>query len=106
MSHTGWRALLPATGWLARYPLQSLKADLVAGMTLAAYAIPVSMAYASLAGLHRELSKRDVTMRIVEAHGKVRDLLRAVGLEEQVGYLGRHISIDQAILESDVAVTA
>jgi high affinity sulfate transporter 1 len=58
-----------------------------------------------LAGLHRELSKRDVAVRVVEAHGKVRDLLRAVGLEEQVGYLGRHISIDQAILESEAAVT-
>jgi high affinity sulfate transporter 1 len=58
-----------------------------------------------LAGLHRELSKRSVAMRIVEAHGKVRDLLRAVGLEEQVGYLGRHISINQAIVESEAAVT-
>lgn len=58
-----------------------------------------------LAGLDRELSKRDVPMRIVEAHGKVRDLLRAVGLEEQVGYLGRHISIDQAILESGTAAS-
>jgi high affinity sulfate transporter 1 len=58
-----------------------------------------------LAGLHRELSKRSVAMRIVEAHGKVRDLLRAVGLEEQVGYLGRHISIDQAIVESETAAS-
>jgi anti-anti-sigma regulatory factor len=58
-----------------------------------------------LTGLHRELSKRSVAMRIVEAHGKVRDLLRAVGLEEQVGYLGRHISIDQAIVESETDVT-
>jgi len=56
-----------------------------------------------LAGLHRELSKRSARMRIVEAHGKVRDLLRAVGLEEQVGYLGRHISVDQAILEAEEA---
>lgn len=58
-----------------------------------------------LAGLHRELSKRSVALRIVESHGKVRDLLRAVGLEEQVGYLGRHISIDQAILESATAAS-
>ena len=34
-----------------RLPGAWLKADLVAGMTLAAYAVPVSMAYASLAGL-------------------------------------------------------
>jgi high affinity sulfate transporter 1 len=53
-----------------------------------------------LAGLHRDLIKRQVHLRIVGAHAKVRDLLRAVGLEERVGYLGRHISVDQAIAES------
>lgn len=52
-----------------------------------------------LVGLHGDLAKRDIQMRVVEAHGKVRDLLRAVGLEESVGYLGRHISVEQAILE-------
>lgn len=52
-----------------------------------------------LLGLHRDLSHRGVRLRIVEAHAKSRDLLRAVGLEEQVGYLGRHMSIDQAIAE-------
>ncbi len=52
-----------------------------------------------LAGLHRDLEKRQVALRVVGAHGKVRDLLRAVGLEERVGYLGRHISVDQAIAE-------
>jgi hypothetical protein len=35
----------------------------------------------------------------VEAHAKVRDLLRAEGLEERVGYLGRHMSVEQAITE-------
>jgi SulP family sulfate permease len=52
-----------------------------------------------LAGLQRDLSKCGVRMRVVEPHAKVRDLLRAEGLEEQVGYLGRHISVDQAIAE-------
>jgi MFS superfamily sulfate permease-like transporter len=52
-----------------------------------------------LAVLNRDLAKRGVRMRIVEAHAKVRDLLRAEGLEEQVGYFGRHMSIDQAIFE-------
>jgi high affinity sulfate transporter 1 len=52
-----------------------------------------------LAGLHRDLAKRNVRLRIVEAHGKVRDLLRALELEHRVGYLGRHLSVDQAILE-------
>ena len=29
----------------------------------------------------------------------MRDLLRAEELEERVGYLGRHLSVDQAITE-------
>jgi len=52
-----------------------------------------------LAGLNRELAKREIRMRVVECHAKVRDLLRAEGLEEQIGYLGRHMSVDQAIAE-------
>ena len=36
---------------LLGYPVKSLSSDLVAGITLAAYAIPVSLAYATLAGL-------------------------------------------------------
>jgi high affinity sulfate transporter 1 len=52
-----------------------------------------------LAGLHEDLQKRRVQLRVVEAHAKVRDTLRAVGLEEQVGYLGRHMSVEQAITE-------
>jgi high affinity sulfate transporter 1 len=53
-----------------------------------------------LAALHKELTRRGIRLRIVEAHARVRDLLRAKGLEEQVGYFGRHMSIDQAISES------
>jgi high affinity sulfate transporter 1 len=52
-----------------------------------------------LAGLHRDLAKRDVRLRVVGAHAKVRDLLRAEGVEESVGYLGRHMTVDQAITE-------
>jgi high affinity sulfate transporter 1 len=52
-----------------------------------------------LAELHKELSQRGIQLRIVEAHAKPRDLLRAEGLEEQVGYFGRHISVEQAIVE-------
>jgi high affinity sulfate transporter 1 len=37
--------------WLTEYRAAWLRADIVAGVTLAAYAIPVSLAYASLAGL-------------------------------------------------------
>jgi high affinity sulfate transporter 1 len=41
----------PPARWLAEYRVAWLQADLVAGVTLAAYAIPVSLAYAGLAGL-------------------------------------------------------
>src|SRR6478752_1317262 len=42
---------LPPVRWLGTYQAAWLPADVVAGVTLAAYAIPVSLAYASLAGL-------------------------------------------------------
>jgi SulP family sulfate permease len=41
----------PPARWLAEYRRSWLLGDLVAGITLAAYAIPVSLAYAGLAGL-------------------------------------------------------
>lgn len=47
----GWRALFPPAQWLPAYQARWLGADLVAGITLAAYAIPVALAYAGLAGL-------------------------------------------------------
>ena len=50
-SVSGWRALFPPAQWLPRYQAGWIRLDVVAGITLAAYAIPVSLAYASLAGL-------------------------------------------------------
>ena len=52
-SRTGqtWLSLLPPARWLAEYRAAWLPADAIAGVTLAAYAIPVSLAYAGLAGL-------------------------------------------------------
>jgi high affinity sulfate transporter 1 len=47
----GWKAFFPPAQWLPTYQRRWLGADLVAGITLAAYAIPVSLAYAGLAGL-------------------------------------------------------
>ena len=41
----------PPFSWLSQYRGSWLPADIVAGVTLAAYAIPVSLAYAGLAGL-------------------------------------------------------
>jgi high affinity sulfate transporter 1 len=46
-----WRSWFPPARWLAEYRAAWLGGDIIAGVTLAAYAIPVSLAYASLAGL-------------------------------------------------------
>jgi SulP family sulfate permease len=43
--------MMPIIDWLPRYQTASLLPDLIAGVTLAAYAVPVAMAYATLAGL-------------------------------------------------------
>jgi len=47
--------LLPPLQWLTSYQPSSLPSDALAGVTLAAYAIPVSLAYATLAGLPPQL---------------------------------------------------
>jgi len=47
----GWRAVFPPASWLPSYQPKWLANDAIAGVTLAAYGIPVSLAYASLAGL-------------------------------------------------------
>src|SRR6478672_2671417 len=46
-----WFRHVPAARWLADYRVEWLASDAIAGATLAAYAIPVSLAYAGLAGL-------------------------------------------------------
>ena len=46
-----WLSFVPPVRWLAEYRADWLPHDAVAGVTLAAYAIPVSLAYATLAGL-------------------------------------------------------
>ncbi|MGE5421465.1 MAG: SulP family inorganic anion transporter, partial [Chloroflexota bacterium] len=43
--------LIPSLSWIKEYSLKLLGNDSIAGVTLAAYAIPVSLAYATLAGL-------------------------------------------------------
>ena len=53
-STTSWDRVmqkLPPARWLTDYNAAWLRGDVVAGITLAAYAIPVSLAYAGLAGL-------------------------------------------------------
>jgi high affinity sulfate transporter 1 len=50
-----WLSYLPPAQWLPQYRAEHLASDIVAGITLAAYAIPVSLAYATLAGLPPEV---------------------------------------------------
>src|SRR3954468_2601324 len=52
---SGWFRHLPPARWLADYQARWLPSDIIAGVTLAAYAIPVSLAYAALAGLPPEV---------------------------------------------------
>jgi high affinity sulfate transporter 1 len=44
-------AWIPAAGWARNYTVPAFRVDLVAGLSLAAFVIPESLAYASLAGL-------------------------------------------------------
>jgi high affinity sulfate transporter 1 len=65
--------------------------------------------YLDLAGsrmlrqLHSELAARDIVLRIVGAHGWVRDLLRADGLGEKVGGFDRIDTLDGALSTAAVA---
>jgi MFS superfamily sulfate permease-like transporter len=55
--------------------------------------------YVDLAGarmlheLHGELASREIALRIVGAHGSVRDLLRADGIEAKVGGISRAVTL-------------
>ncbi|MGT2428868.1 STAS domain-containing protein [Cupriavidus basilensis] len=50
-----------------------------------------------LAALHTALKAEGIDLRLVAAHAKVRDMLRAEGLEDRVGYFGRRVSVADAI---------
>ena len=52
-----------------------------------------------LAKLHVELGAAGIRLRLVAAHAAVRDILRAEGLEESVGYFGRRIRVADVIDE-------
>src|SRR6201998_1442030 len=48
---SAWRRYLPPFNWLAHYQAAWLTSDVIAGVTLAAYAVSLALAYATLAGL-------------------------------------------------------
>jgi MFS superfamily sulfate permease-like transporter len=43
--------------------------------------------------LHRELEARGIALRVIGARGRVRDLLRADGLSDKIGGLGRVVTL-------------
>jgi SulP family sulfate permease len=52
-----------------------------------------------LKALHEQLKVAGIRLRLVAAHASARDILRAEGLEERLGYFGRRISVADAIDE-------
>ncbi len=52
-----------------------------------------------LSDLHKSLAASGVQLRVVEAHARVRELLRAEGLQREIGDFSRTASLDQAIAE-------
>ncbi len=50
-SGSGWTRFLPFLAWLPEINAETLKADFIAGLTVALVAIPQSLAYAQLAGV-------------------------------------------------------
>jgi high affinity sulfate transporter 1 len=82
------------------------KAVLDAGKSLHILVVDLSAAsYVDLAGAHmlaglqKDLADRGVRLRIVEAHAEVRDILRAEGLEEQMGKISRRHTVADAVEE-------
>ncbi len=47
--------------------------------------------------LHKQLSTRNTLLRVVGAHGWVRDLLRADVLGEKVGGIDRTLTLDRLL---------
>jgi SulP family sulfate permease len=47
--------------------------------------------------LHGELAERGIALRVVDARGRVRDLLRADGIGEKVGGIERIVTLDRLL---------
>ena len=47
--------------------------------------------------LQFDLARRGIALRIVGARGRVRDLLRAEGIDEKVGGLDRRVTLDDLL---------
>jgi MFS superfamily sulfate permease-like transporter len=49
--------------------------------------------------LNGELASQGIALRIIGAHGRVRDLLRADGVGAKVGELGRLVTLDEVLAD-------
>ncbi len=119
-----WLRHFPAAGWLTEYRFAWLPGDAVyvnADSVLTSILHRVRAAssrdirtvicdlsaspYLDLAAsrmlheLHSELVARGIARRIVGAHGRVRDLLRADGLGDKIGGLDRADTLDGFVAE-------
>ena len=54
---------------------------------------PTHLGNAHISGLHDELTRLDIKLRIVAARGRVRDLLRSDGIGEKVGGLDELVTL-------------
>jgi MFS superfamily sulfate permease-like transporter len=62
-------------------------------------------AYVDIAGarfikkLYLELKAKEISLKIAEAHSRVRDMLRSEGIEELLGHISRRTSVDDLVKE-------
>jgi high affinity sulfate transporter 1 len=82
-----------------------LKAESGSGIKLVVLDLSASphidlAACAMLHKLHGELVRQGITLRLVGAHGQVRDLLRADGIGEKIGGLGRSVTLDDVLVSA------
>ena len=56
-----------------------------------------------LVQLEDELEKRNIGFRIVEALGNVRDILRAEGMEKEIGHISRKLTINEILATKNLS---
>ena len=54
-----------------------------------------------LHALHAELTAQDILLRLVGARGRVRDLLRADGIDQKVGGIDRRVSLQSLLTRAE-----
>lgn len=101
---------LPITGWLPAYTKKLFRADIIAGITLTAFAIPELMAYAQLAGLPPEygLYAGIVAPLVYCLFGTIREMNIGPSSSEAIltaAMLGMLVGIDNARYASLAALT-